>query len=73
MIQSDLYSDIKLTKNVDAKKGYGFITPESGADVFVHFSAIKSPGFKTLAEGENVKFNVITDAKGSKAVDVEKA
>ena len=54
------------------KKGYGFITPESGADVFVHFSSIKSAGFKSLNEGDKVTFNVVTDAKGSKAVDVEK-
>lgn len=53
-------------------KGYGFITTEEGKDVFVHFSAIKSEGFKNLNEGDHVEFEVITDEKGSKAKDVVK-
>ncbi|OGS18991.1 MAG: hypothetical protein A3J83_02420 [Elusimicrobia bacterium RIFOXYA2_FULL_40_6] len=53
-------------------KGYGFITPEEGADVFVHFSSIKGEGYKSLNEGDNVEFEVITDAKGAKAKDVVK-
>ncbi|WP_303660408.1 cold-shock protein [Pseudomonas aeruginosa] len=40
-------------------KGYGFITPESGPDVFVHFRAIEGNGFKTLAEGQKVSFEVV--------------
>ena len=40
------------------QKGFGFITPESGADVFVHHSAIQGEGYKTLAEGEEVEFEV---------------
>ncbi|MBU0951215.1 MAG: cold-shock protein [Elusimicrobia bacterium] len=53
-------------------KGYGFITPEEGADVFVHFSSIKGEGYKSLNEGDNVEFEVITDEKGAKAKDVVK-
>ena len=49
------------------KKGFGFIQQEGGADVFVHFSAIQGDGFKTLAEGQAVEFEVIQDAKGAKA------
>ncbi len=40
------------------KKGYGFITEEDGRDVFVHYSSIEMPGFKTLAEGEQVSFEI---------------
>lgn len=52
-------------------KGFGFITPEDGSkDVFVHFSAIQSSGFKTLAEGQNVEFEVQDGPKGPSAVNV---
>ncbi|MEE9614197.1 MAG: cold-shock protein [Thermodesulfobacteriota bacterium] len=51
-------------------KGFGFIEQESGEDVFVHFSAIQSEGFKTLAEGQSVEFEVTQDAKGTKAINV---
>jgi len=54
-------------------KGYGFITPEEGDDVFVHFSAIVMEGFKTLNEGDSVEFEIITDEKGAKAINVKKA
>jgi cold shock protein len=53
-------------------KGFGFITTEEGTDVFVHYSSIKGEGFKSLAEGDKVEFEVITDQKGSKAKDVVK-
>jgi cold shock protein len=51
-------------------KGYGFITPESGPDVFVHHSAIKGDGFKTLAEGQNVFFSIVQGPKGPQAACV---
>ncbi|TET45789.1 cold-shock protein [candidate division TA06 bacterium] len=53
-------------------KGYGFIAQEDGQDVFVHFSAIKGEGFKTLAEGEEVEFEVVEGEKGLQAVNVVK-
>jgi CspA family cold shock protein len=52
------------------KKGFGFIQQDGGPDVFVHFSAIKGDGFKTLAEGQAVEFEVIEDEKGAKAQNV---
>ncbi len=51
-------------------KGFGFITPESGPDLFVHFSSINSNGFKTLAEGQQVKFTVTQGKKGPQAENV---
>lgn len=49
-------------------KGFGFITPEGGGkDVFVHHSAIEGTGFKTLAAGEKVEYDVVQDAKGPRA------
>ena len=48
-------------------KGFGFIEQESGPDVFAHFSAISSSGFKTLAEGQRVQFSVTQGAKGPQA------
>ena len=53
-------------------KGFGFITPEDGSkDVFVHFSAIASEGFRTLTEGQQVSFNVENGAKGPQATNVQ--
>lgn len=52
-------------------KGFGFIEQENGEDVFVHYSAIETDGFKTLKEGQSVEFEVTQDAKGSKAVNVK--
>jgi len=54
------------------QKGYGFIEQENGEDVFVHFSAISGSGFRTLAEGDKVTFDVEEGEKGPSAVNVEK-
>lgn len=54
------------------KKGFGFIQQDNGPDVFVHYSSIMSDGFKTLAEGQRVKFDIEEGNKGPKAVNVTK-
>lgn len=58
-------------KKFNAKKGYGFIIDQDGNDVFVHFTAINSDGFKTLKEGQEVMFDIKTTEKGPQAVNVE--
>ncbi|MGE5751596.1 MAG: cold-shock protein, partial [Nitrospirota bacterium] len=52
--------------------GYGFITSEEGSDVFVHFSAIQGDGFRSLAEGDSVSFEIAKGPKGLQAVNVVK-
>jgi CspA family cold shock protein len=54
------------------EKGFGFITQENGQDLFVHFSAIQSTGFKTLEEGQKVEFDVEDSQRGPQAVNVVK-
>ncbi len=54
------------------QKGFGFITPEDGADVFVHHTAIQGDGFKTLAEGQAVEFEITKGPKGNQAQNVVK-
>lgn len=56
----------------DNKRGYGFIAQDSGQDVFVHYTNIVGSGFKTLNEGEEVSFDVVTSEKGLKALNVER-
>ncbi len=57
----------------DERKGYGFIAQESGKDVFVHFSSISMAGFKTLAEGDEVTFDIEENERGLVAKNVNKA
>ncbi|APH67416.1 MULTISPECIES: cold shock protein CspC [Bacillus] len=56
----------------NAEKGFGFIERENGDDVFVHFSAIQSDGFKSLDEGQKVTFDVEQGARGAQAANVQK-
>lgn len=56
----------------NAEKGYGFIEREDGGDVFVHFSAIQTEGFKTLEEGQAVEFDIVEGARGPQAANVIK-
>lgn len=59
---------VKWFNNV---KGYGFIEREGGSDVFVHYSAIKMDGYRSLVEGQQVEFTVVEGEKGPQAQDVE--
>ncbi|PKM79655.1 MAG: cold-shock protein [Firmicutes bacterium HGW-Firmicutes-13] len=54
----------------NAEKGFGFIESKEGRDVFVHFSAIQSDGFKTLEEGQSVEFEVVEGNRGPQAANV---
>ncbi|RJQ40639.1 MAG: cold-shock protein [Nitrospiraceae bacterium] len=53
-------------------KGYGFIQQDNGTDVFVHYSSISNDGFKTLAEGQRVQFDIVEGERGPKAANVVK-
>lgn len=56
----------------NAEKGYGFIETEEGGDVFVHYSAIQTDGFKSLEEGQSVEFDIVEGARGPQAANVVK-
>ena len=56
----------------NAEKGYGFLETDEGGDVFVHFSAIQTDGFKSLDEGQEVEFDVVDGARGPQAANVIK-
>ncbi len=56
----------------NSEKGFGFITVDGGNDVFVHYTAIESDGFKTLEEGQAVEFNIVDGQKGPQASNVVK-
>ncbi len=61
-----------VVKWFSEKKGYGFIEQEGGQDIFVHHSSINMPGFKTLAEGDRVSFDVEENERGPVAKNVTK-
>jgi len=59
-----------IVKWFNDEKGFGFITPENGADIFVHFKAIEGNGFKSLKEGQKVTFEAVQGQKGMQADNV---
>jgi len=61
-----------IVKWFNDQKGYGFVTPENGKDVFVHHSAIQGEGYKSLAEGQAVEFDIAPGPKGEQAQNVVK-
>ena len=72
LIQDNVMSEVVTgtVKFFNETKGFGFITQDKGPDVFVHFSAINTSGFKTLAEGQKVEFQVADGKKGPEAQNV---
>jgi CspA family cold shock protein len=64
--------EVGTVKWFDNKKGYGFISRESGGDVFVHYSAISGDGFRSLKEGDRVEFSIKQDNKGQAAAEVKR-
>ncbi|CAM4174360.1 cold-shock protein [Streptococcus penaeicida] len=67
-----MYMAQGTVKWFNAEKGFGFISTEEGQDVFAHFSAIQSDGFKTLDEGQKVEFDVEEGQRGPQAVNITK-
>ena len=70
----EVFEVVGSIKWFDASKGYGFIVPEGqdGSEVYVHFSAIESSGFRTLHEGERVEFETVSSTRGTEATHVLK-
>ena len=64
---------VGTVKWFNADKGFGFISPESGPDVFVHFSAIQASGYRSLDEGQTVEFDVVDGPKDPQAANVRTA
>lgn len=62
-----------IVKWFNDQKGFGFITPENGKDIFVHHSSIQADGYKSLAEGQAVEFDIAQGPKGEQAQNVTKA
>ena len=62
-----------IVKWFNNSKGYGFIGRDGGSDVFVHYSAVASDGFKSLQEGDNVEFEIAQGPKGPQAANVTKS
>ena len=61
-----------IVKWFNPNKGFGFITPENGKDVFVHHSAIQGEGYRSLGEGQDVEFEIVNGPKGEQAQNVVK-
>ncbi|CAM3533440.1 MULTISPECIES: cold-shock protein [Brevibacillus] len=61
-----------IVKWFNAEKGYGFIQVDGGDDVFVHYSAIQTEGFKSLDEGQKVEFEIVQGSRGPQAANVSK-
>lgn len=72
MIGGDFRMPSGTVKWFNDSKGYGFISSDTGEDVFVHHTAIQGEGFKTLAEGDKVEFEIVKGDKGDKAENVVK-
>jgi len=64
---------IGTCKWFNSAKGFGFITPESGEDLFAHFSAINMNGYKELKEGQKVSFDIVQGPKGKQASNIQAA
>jgi len=74
IISEETIMTIGTVKFFNSSKGFGFISPEGGAkDVFVHASALEAAGMTALAEGQKVSFDIQPDAKGPKAVNLQRA
>ena len=76
-VQVQILEEVPQVKNgtvkwFNAEKGYGFLEQDGGGDVFVHYSAIQTEGFKTLEEGQEVEFDVVQGARGPQASNVVK-